>query len=585
MVKTAAIYARVSSEKQKDENTISSQTASLVEYAQSRNYTVPKEWIFEDEGYSGSLLVRPGLERIRDLSSEGELECILIYSPDRLSRKYAYQILLLEEFSRNGVEVIFLKSVEGRTPEERLLIQFQGMIAEYERAQIMERSRRGKRHRAQQGKVNVLSGAPYGYHYKKKTEYSDAYYKMDETEADVVREIFRLYTDEDYSIGAIARSLNEKRIRTRSGNKKGWERSTIWGMLRNPAYKGTACFGKTEISERKKITRPLRQKGGFSPRCSASQRRPRKDWIEISVPAVISCETFEFAQERLQENKRLSSRNTKEPTLLQGLLACQECGYSVYRTSTRTSKRKIYYYRCIGSDNYRHPGGRVCNNKPIRQDYLDELIWKHIIELLQDPDLIRAEINNRMQRIMKSDPTKRRRENITKELIRVQKALDKLLDAYQENLISISELRERIPKLRKKESTLKNELQSLDVKTFNQARIQKLEITLGTFLNRLEKSAETTCVEERQKILRVLVKEILVNKNSVIINHSIPITEKKKLMTEKESSYLLCSRRDYSSLRSSNTIRLRQFPIVHYPGLKPALIQTDYPPVIDSPAD
>ena len=174
----------------------------------------------------------------------------------------------------------------------------------------------------------------------------------------------------------------------------------------------------------------------------------------------------------------------------------QECGYSVYRTSTRTSKRKIYYYRCIGSDNYRHPGGRVCNSKPIRQDYLDELIWKHIIELLQDPDLIRAEINNRIQRSIKSDPTKRRRENITKELIRVQKALDKLLDAYQENLISLSELRERIPKLRKKESTLKNELQSLDVKIFNQARIQKLEITLGTFLNRLEKSAETTCVAE-----------------------------------------------------------------------------------------
>jgi site-specific DNA recombinase len=544
-MKTAAIYARVSSEKQKDENTISSQTASLIEYARNKNYTVPKEWIFEDEGYSGSILVRPGLERIRDLSSEGELECVLVYSPDRLSRKYAYQILLLEEFSRNGVEIVFLKSVEGRTPEERLLIQFQGMIAEYERAQIMERSRRGKRHRAQQGKVNVLSGAPYGYHYEKKTEHSDAYYKIDEAEADIVREIFRLYTDEDYSIGAVARRLNAKGIPTRS-NKNGWERSTIWGMLRNPAYKGTACFGKTEKSERKKITRPLRQKGGFSPRCSTSQERPRKDWIEISVPAVISCETFELAQERLRENKRLSSRNTKEPTLLQGLLVCQECGYSMYRTSTRTSKRKIYYYRCIGSDNYRHPGGRVCNNKPIRQDYLDELIWKHIFKLLQDPDLIREEIDHRMHRTMKSDPTKRRRESITKELIRIQKALDKLLDAYQENLISISELRERIPKLRKKESTLKNELHSLDIKTFNQTRLQKLEITIETFLNRLKKSAETTCVEERQKILRILVKDILVNRNSVIINHSIPITEKKKLMTDKQSSYLLCSGRGIS---------------------------------------
>ncbi len=157
-MKVAAIYARVSSERQKEEKTIGSQSAALMEYAQSEGYMVPEEWIFQDEGYSGANLVRPGLEGLRDLAAEGQIEALLIYSPDRLSRKYAYQVLLCEEFGRCGVDVVFIKSAKATTPEEELLLQFQGMIAEYERAQIIERSRRGKRHRARTGSISVLSG-------------------------------------------------------------------------------------------------------------------------------------------------------------------------------------------------------------------------------------------------------------------------------------------------------------------------------------------------------------------------------------------------------------------------------------------
>jgi site-specific DNA recombinase len=151
-MKTAAIYARVSSDKQKEENTIASQTAALIAFAREHGYDVPGEWIFEDEGFSGASLVRPGLERLRDLAAEGQIEAVLVYAPDRLSRKYAYQVLLTEEFARGGVETVFIKAPQSATPEDNLLLQFQGMIAEYERAQILERSRRGKRHRARQGK-------------------------------------------------------------------------------------------------------------------------------------------------------------------------------------------------------------------------------------------------------------------------------------------------------------------------------------------------------------------------------------------------------------------------------------------------
>jgi site-specific DNA recombinase len=300
MDKPAAIYARVSSDQQKENHTIQSQTAALIEYAKTQGYAVPSQWQFQDEGYSGATLLRPGLEAVRDLAAAGQIAAVLVYSPDRLSRKYAYQVLLAEEFSRTGVELVFLKSPSAATAEDQLLVQFQGMIAEYERAQIAERSRRGKRHRAQQGSINVLSGAPYGYRYVKKSETSAAYYEVVEAEAEVVRTIFEWYTHIGFSIGAITRELNKRHIPTRTGSGR-WERSTVWGILGNPAYHGRACFGKTGMRLRQRITRPERQRGGSSPRYNAHYDRPREEWIEIPVTALVTEETFALAQQTVRE--------------------------------------------------------------------------------------------------------------------------------------------------------------------------------------------------------------------------------------------------------------------------------------------
>src|SRR5215467_6179084 len=400
-MKTAANYARVSSDKQKEENTIASQTAALKEFAHNQDYDVPREWIFEDEGFSGASLVRPGLERVRDLAAEGQLEAVLVYAPDRPSRKYAYQILLIEEFARNGVETVFVKAPKSDTPEDQLLLQFQGMIAEYERAQILERSRRGKRHRARQGQVSVLSGAPYGYRYVRKSDETAAYYEVIEAEADVVRLIYQRYTVKHLSIGAITRLLNEQGVPTRKQSSR-WERSTVWAVLRNPAYKGTACFGKTEIRPRQRVTRPLRMRGGIATRNSASHERPRKEWIEIPVPAIVNEETFALAQELLTANKAHAPRRTIEPGICQGMVSCSKCGYALYRTSTRTSARKIYYYRCLGSDRWRYLNGPVCNNRPIREELLDQVVWNEIVKLIENPRLIEEELNRRLEAAQKS---------------------------------------------------------------------------------------------------------------------------------------------------------------------------------------
>src|SRR5487761_639301 len=560
MNKPAAIYARVSSDRQKESHTIGSQTSALVEYAQTHGYAVPSEWVFQDEGYSGASLVRPGLEAIRDLAAQGQIVAVLIYSPDRLSRKYAYQVLLGEELSRCGVDVIYLKSPSGDSPEDQLVVQFQGMIAEYERAQIAERHRRGKRHRAQQGMVNVLSGAPYGYRYVRKTDTSAAYYEVIESEADVVRMVFAIYTHQRFSINGIARLLNERGISTRTGKTR-WERSTVWGLLRNPAYEGKACFGKTEQSERQRITRPLRQRNSSSHRSNCHRDRPRADWIEVPVPALVSEETFALAQEQLTKNKHHSPRRTIEPTLLQGMLVCQQCGYALYRSSTRTSKRKLYYYRCLGSDAYRHFKGALCTNRPVRSDYLDEFVWDQIIGLLENGMLIQAEIDRRKEAARNTDPRRQRSETLRREQTRLGNNVTRLITSYQEGLVSLAQLRQRMPELNKKSQSVESELQSLETAAVDQARYLQLAESLDGFRVKLRERAKTLDVCERQQILRLLVKEVLVAADSLTIRHSIPIPQAGTVSNEpqptgsypsgpsRKPSYLLRSRSSTSTPR------------------------------------
>src|SRR6266487_5293398 len=186
-----ALYARVSSDQQNEARTIESQVADLRARIATTGMTLPAELEFVDNGYSGATLIRPALERLRDVAAAGGIDHLYVHCPDRLARNYAHQVLLLEELLRAGVEVIFLNREVGQTPEDQLLLQVQGMIAEYERAKILERSRRGKRHAAQVGRVSVLSCAPYGYRYISPWDAAgEARFEIVLEEARVVRQIF-----------------------------------------------------------------------------------------------------------------------------------------------------------------------------------------------------------------------------------------------------------------------------------------------------------------------------------------------------------------------------------------------------------
>ena len=394
---SAAIYARVSSARQKKDQTIGSQTAALRAHAASSRLEVPEGWVFEDEGHSGATLVRPALEALRDLAAQGCVDVVLCYSPDRLARKFAYQALLIEEFARAGTRVEFVNGPRGDSPEDQLLIQFQGMFAEYEKAQLMERYRRGKAYRARSGSVNVLGGAPFGYRYIRKTPEAGARYEIIEHEAVLVAEMFRRYADDGATIADLARWLTSQGVPTRTGKHR-WDRSVIWGMLRNPAYAGRAVFGKTQvIHEQPGLNRVARLQGRTTPRPVKTVDRPREEWTEIAVPAIVDEDTFARVQQRLADNKRFASRNSKVPVPAAGPGRLLGLRLRLLPRPTTTHRRQQDLLLPV-------PGLRrlpVRRRPGLRQQAGPRrlprpVVWDHITGLLADPALIRAEIDRRL---------------------------------------------------------------------------------------------------------------------------------------------------------------------------------------------
>ena len=238
-------YGRVSGDQQSKEGTIASQLEAIMQRSRQRRLGMAPELCFVDDGYSGDTLVRPGLERLRDQAAAGAIDRLYILDPDRISRKYAYQVLILEELTRCGVEVVFLRNPPGRGPEENLLLQVQGMIAEYERTKIIEALSPGQAVRRPPRLSQRAQRRPLRLPLRQQARgWRRARYQVVADEARVVRKIFEWVGQERCSIGEVCRRLQRDGIPTRTG-KSAWDRSVVWMILKNPAYKGTAAFGKT----------------------------------------------------------------------------------------------------------------------------------------------------------------------------------------------------------------------------------------------------------------------------------------------------------------------------------------------------
>ena len=517
-----ALYARVSSDQQAKSGTIESQIAALKERIAADGEQIAEDMLFIDAGVSGATLIRAQLERMRDRAALGLIDRLYILSPDRLSRKYAHQVLLMEELSACGIEVVFLNHAIGTTPEEELLLQMQGMISEYERAKIMERNRRGKRHGAKRGSVNVLATAPYGYRYiRKQIDGTAARYVIDLPQAATVRKIFHWIGVERLSIGAVVRRLAEEGIETSSGKPR-WDRAVVWGMLQNPAYMGRAAFGKTQTRDLLPRVRAPRHSADTPKKGYSTVRTERTDWIEIPVPAIVGEELFLAVREQLDENRKYARQRRRGAAyLLQGLTVCAHCHYAYYakKVSKAAGKghRHYAYYRCIGTDAYRFGGERICDNKQVRTERLDDLVWQQVTELLAHPERLKQEYQRRLDALEQNERVNADTAALERQKRHLEKGKSRLIDSYAEGIIDKADFDPKI-------AQMKIKLQQIDLQIEESNRYQVGQFELFLVINRLEEFADAVNdrlnmidFNTKREIIRALVKRIEIHREEIVV--------------------------------------------------------------------
>ena len=563
-----ALYARVSSDQQSEAKTIESQLADLRARIASTGSTLSAELEFLDDGYSGATLIRPALERLRDVAAAGGIDQLYVHCPDRLARNYAHQVLLLEEFLRAGVEVIFLNREVGQTPEDQLLLQVQGMIAEYERAKMLERSRRGKRHGAQVGKVSVLSGAPYGYRYVSKQEGDgEARFEIVWEEARVVRQVFEWVGRKRCTIGEVRRRLEAAKEQTRTG-KTVWDRATIGGMLKNPAYKGEAAFGKTAIEPlhprlRAQRGRPLQPKHAYSHRDV-----PTEQWMSIPVPALVDAALFDAVQEQLQENRqraRVPQRGAKY--VLQGLIVCACCGYAYYGKAISPSGRKHHersyaYYHCIGSDAYRFGGVRLCWNKQLRTELVDEAVWEEVCRLLEHPERLEQEYR---RRLLQEEQTPDELSSLEARMGRLRQGIARLIDSYAEGLIDKGEFEPRVTRMRERLKQMEEQAKQIKDEAGLEHELRLILGRLDEFAARVKAELHEANWLTRREIIRALVKRVEIDQEQVRVVFRVnpPPPQVPPPPSEKDAQSLPhCGGRDIPSLWGS-FLRLHYHTVYH----------------------
>lgn len=513
----AAIYARVSTDKQEKEETVESQLDALRRAAEERGLEPAPEFIFVDEGYSGARMDRPALDRLRDLAREGAFDTLLVYCPDRLARQYAYQVVVLEELKAAGCEVIFVKHPFGESPEERMLLQIQGVFAEYERALIQERTRRGRIYAAKQGRVN-WGHAPYGYDLVPKTDSTPQQLRVDEAEADIVREIFRWCVEEELSTGAIERRLNARSVPTNRKSTRGWHKSSLIDLLRNSVYKGEAYYNKKMRSDAKvprggrsfKDLRPGNNRGWT--------RRPKEEWISVKVPAIVDPETWELAQKQLDKNRALSPRNNKRRAyLLRALLVCGRCG----RRMVGNWRGSRGYYICAAR--YPKSAPWACQGRTLSVAKSEPWIWGHVKRLLSDPQLLKGHYREGLSDPAVDTQQERERERIEKKLSASDREVRRLLDAYQNGIIELDELRERRGNIREHSRLLRDRLGEIQARRTDREQELRLLEGLETFCDGIRGALDEPAFDLKQRILRLVIDRIIVEDARVVIRHIIPI--------------------------------------------------------------
>src|SRR4051795_3888833 len=379
---TVAVYVRVSTQRQAQ--SIEQQLDRLRAHLREQGVELASEEVFRDDGYSGATLNRPGLDRLRDAARAGEGDRVLVTAPDRLARNYVQLMVLLGELEHAGCEVAFLDRPMGREPQDQLLPQIRGAVAEYERTLIAERMRRGRQAKLRAGCLLPWTRPPYGYRLDPDRPRDPAGVTLEAAEAAVVRELFAGYLEGQASLFGLAKRLQGLGIPSPRGRPRR-SPATLRGLLTNPTYTGQAYAGRWRARApriRRSATHPIGKPS------DSSVPVPAAEWLPVaSVPTLVSEEQFARVQAKLARNRAFARRhNTRHAYLLRALVSCGVCRSSCV---CRTVHPGYGYYVCGGkADPVHHGREEPCPARYAPAHGLDDLVWRDLCALLTEPGSI-----------------------------------------------------------------------------------------------------------------------------------------------------------------------------------------------------
>jgi site-specific DNA recombinase len=515
-----ALYARVSTQLQEREETVASQIAELVDHAGRHGLMVPDECRFVDEGYSGSSLARPALDALRDKVAEGKFDAVLVFDPDRLSRSYVYQMLLLEEFERSGCALVFTRRPIGRSSDERLLLQMQSVIAEYERAKILERTRRGKLHRMRQGEI-VSGRRTFGYKYFPKSGDHPARFETIPEEAEAVKRIFDWFVNDGLTLRAVAGRLASEKVGPTRGGR--WTGANVRYILRNSMYHGTGHANRVEAVLPRQ-GRPLEPVYRKYPK-TGKRERPPDEWQPFRCPAIIDEETFLLARDRLQANKELSARNTKSEHLLRGLIKCGVCGRRM-QSHAHEGKYACRYTRRSVAEEF---GLAVCaNNARIPIAALDRAVWSEVAAMVRRPSALRK-YHKRLRGGMLpkassgGDPAGKR--------AKLEEQLRRVNDLYIREAIGRNEHAERIKRLKAELHDVTVRIEKLKAEKIDDEEVEQMLESFSRFASAVKTQTAEADFATRRHIVENMVKAVVIDKNSATIEYAAPLKRSNLCMT------------------------------------------------------
>ena len=564
-----AVYVRVSTQRQTQMQTIDQQLERLQAYFQLQGWEWREELVFRDDGYSGASLKRPGLDRLREQAAQVHFDRVLITTPDRLARKYIYQMLLIEELEKSGCQVEFVERPMSQDPHDQLVLQIRGAVAEYERNLITDRMRRGRLQKYRAGTLLPWGPPPYGYRTDPLHPRDPTGVRLEPAEAAAVAEMFAYYQQDRHTLRGLAKQLRELGVRGPRGSLH-WSDGTIRHILTNPVYMGTVYAGRNHYRPATGRISPLKPVGGGN---GSIERVPPEDWIVVAqIPAIVSQEQFDMIQEKLKHNQSVASRNnTKHQYLLRAMISCGLCHLACTGRTTDTGHP---YYVCNGKRPLlQSPRTEKCPSRFLPVGQLDELVWADLCEVLLHPECLDKALQRAQGGQWLPQELQARRENLRKARVSIEHQTERLTEAYLAGVVPLEEYKRRRHELEQRLESIAAQMRQLEASASKHVELAGIAQSMEEFCQRVSSGLEQASFAQKRQLIELLIDRVVVTNDEVEIRYVIPTS------TSSEETRFCHLRANYFQTqwqkkitddifldRPTSNVGLSEFSCVHHLG-------------------